>query len=96
MKKAVWISFGAATVGVNLAAEAVEYFTTTDIVPLFRIMLILGILFISMVFIGALVLVSAAEEEKPLAGTVSNTLGADKTALPVATIEDKDPQEVGK
>ena len=41
MKKAVWISFGAATVGVNLAAEAVEYFTTTDIVPLFRVMLIL-------------------------------------------------------
>jgi hypothetical protein len=96
MKKAVWISFGAATVGVNLAAEAVEYFTTTDIVLLFRVMLILGILFISMVFIGALVLVSAAEEEKPLAGTVNNTLGADKTALPATTNEGKDSQEVGK
>ncbi len=79
MKKAVWIAFGAATVGVNLAAEAVEYFTDTDIVPLFRVMLIMGILFISMVFLGALALVTAAEEEKPLAGTVTNTLGADKS-----------------
>jgi hypothetical protein len=32
-----------------------------------------------MVFLGAYALVSAAEEEKPLAGSVNNTLGADKT-----------------
>lgn len=96
MKKAVWISFGAATVGVNLAAEAVEYFTTTDIVPLFRVMLIMGILFISMVFLGALALVSAAEEEKPLAGTVSNTLGADKTASSVVKEEGVGSREAGK
>jgi len=61
MKKAVWIAFGAAIVGVNGAAEAVEYFTDTEL------------------FLGAYALVSAAEEEKPLAGSVNNTLGADKT-----------------
>jgi len=43
------------------------------------VMLIMGVLFIAMVFLGAYALVSAAEEEKPLAGSVSNTLGADKT-----------------
>ena len=79
MKKAVWIVFGAAIVGVNGAAEAVEYFTNTELVSYFRVMLIMGVLFIAMVFLGAYALVSAAEEEKPLAGSVSNTLGADKT-----------------
>ena len=79
MKKAVWIVFGAAIVGVNGAAEAVEYFTNTELVAYFRVMLIMGVLFIAMVFLGAYALVSAAEEEKPLAGSVSNTVGADKT-----------------
>jgi hypothetical protein len=82
MKKAVWIAFAAAIVGVNLAAEAVEYLTDTAIVAYLRVMLIMGILFISMVFLGALTLVRAAEQEKPLAGTVSNTLGADKREKP--------------
>jgi hypothetical protein len=80
MKKAVWIAFGAAIVGVNAAAEAVEFFTDTELVAYFRVMLIMGVLFITMVFLGAYALVSAAEEEKPLAGSVHNTLGADKTA----------------
>jgi hypothetical protein len=77
MKKAVWVAFGAAIVGVNGAA--VEYFTDTELVAYFRVMLIMGVLFIAMVFLGAYALVSAAEEEKPLAGSVNNTLGADKT-----------------
>ena len=82
MKKAVWIAFGAAIVGVNAAAEAVEYFTDTELVAYFRVMLIMGVLFITMVFLGAYALVSAAEEEKPLAGSVHNTLGADKKIPP--------------
>ena len=52
---------------------------TPKLVAYFRVMLIMGVLFIAMVFLGAYALVSAAEEEKPLAGSVSNTLGADKT-----------------
>ena len=52
-------------------------------------MLIMGVLFIAMVFLGAYALVSAAEEEKPLAGSVHNTLGADKTA---AAANRKPPQ----
>ena len=87
MKKAVWIAFGAAILGVNAAAEAVEYFTDTELVAYFRVMLIMGVLFIVMVFLGSYALVSAAEEEKPLAGSVNNTLGADKTK---ATAPDKD------
>lgn len=82
MKKAVWIAFAAAIVGVNLVAEAAEYFTDARFVPYLRVMLIMGILFISMVFLGALNLVRAAETEKPLAGSVNNTLGADKTDEP--------------
>ncbi len=54
MKKAVWIAFGAAIVGVNAAAEAVEYFTDTELVAYFRVMLIMGVLFITMVFFGSL------------------------------------------
>ncbi len=65
MKKAVWLAFGAAIVGVNAAAEAVEYFTDTELVAYFRVMLIMGVLFIAMIFLGAYALVSAAEEEKP-------------------------------
>lgn len=82
MKKAVWIAFAAAIIVVNAAAEAVEYFTDTDIVPYFRVMLIMGIVFISLVFLGALALVGVFETEKPLAGSVNNTLGADKTTKP--------------
>jgi hypothetical protein len=77
MKKAVWLAFGAAILGVNAAAEAVEYFTDTELVAYFRVMLIMGVLFIAMIFLGAYALVSAAEEEKPLAGSVHNTLGTD-------------------
>ena len=44
MKKAVWIAFGAAIVGVNAAAEAVEYFTDTELVAYFRVMLIMGVI----------------------------------------------------
>jgi hypothetical protein len=80
MKKAVWLAFGAAILGVNAAAEAVEYFTDTELVAYFRVMLIMGVLFIAMIFLGAYALVSAAEEEKPLAGSVHNTLGTDRTA----------------
>jgi hypothetical protein len=67
MKKAVWLAFGAAILGVNAAAEAVEYFTDTELVAYFRVMLIMGVLFIAMIFLGAYALVSAAEEEKALA-----------------------------
>ena len=78
MKKAVWISFAISLVLVNLIAELTFYLTGVNIVMLIRIILILGITMITAVFAGTIMLVSKLEEEKPLSGRVSNTLGADK------------------
>ena len=78
MKKAVWISFAISLVLVNLLAETVFYFAGISIVMLVRIIVILGITLITAVFAGTIMLVSKLEEEKPLSGRVSNTLGADK------------------
>ena len=78
MKNAVWITFAIALVVVNLVAEGLFYFTGFNIVMFFRITLILGITVIASVFVGAIMLISKLEEEKPLSGRVKNTLGADK------------------
>jgi len=45
---------------------------------LFRIALVMGITVIASVFVGAMLLIGTLEEEKPLSGHVSDTLGADK------------------
>lgn len=78
MKKIVWLTFGIALVLVNVIAEAVFYFTGMEIIMFFRITLILGIVVIATIFGGALALVGALEEEKPLSGHVRDTLSRDK------------------
>jgi len=78
MKKAVWITLIVSLVLVNLIAEAVFYFSGTYINMIFRISLVMGITAIASVFTGAILLIGKLEEEKPLSGHVSDTLGADK------------------
>ncbi len=78
MKKIVWISFGIALVLVNAIAEIGEYFTGIEIHMFLRIAIIIGITMGSFVLGGASVLINAMDQEKPLAGTVRDTLGADR------------------
>jgi hypothetical protein len=78
MKKAVWITLIVSLVLVNLIAEAVFYFSGTYINMFFRISLVMGITAIASVFTGAILLIGKLEEEKPLSGHVSDTLGGDK------------------
>lgn len=78
MKHAVWITLLIAAVVVNVAAELVFYFSDVYIAMFNRIVLITGITIISAVFVGAILLVGVLEGEKPLSGSVRDTLGADK------------------
>ena len=78
MKKIVWISFGAALILVNAIAELGEYLTGIEIHLFLRIAIIVGITMGSFILGGASVLINAMDKEKPLAGTVRNTLGADR------------------
>lgn len=78
MKHAVWITLLVALVVVNIAAELAFYFSGVYIGMLFRIALVMGITIIASVFVGAMLLIGTLEEEKPLSGHVSDTLGADK------------------
>ena len=78
MKHAVWITLLVALVVVNVAAELAFYFSGVYIGMLFRIALVMGITIIASVFVGAMLLIGTLEEEKPLSGHVSDTLGADK------------------
>tara|TARA_B110000858_G_scaffold115070_1_gene131489 strand:+ start:118 stop:363 length:246 start_codon:yes stop_codon:yes gene_type:complete len=78
MKHVVWITLLIALVVVNVAAELVFYFSGVYVAMFYRIVLITGITLISAVFVGALLLVRILDEEKPLSGQVSDTLGADK------------------
>ncbi|MDG2337310.1 MAG: hypothetical protein P8N94_04890 [Gammaproteobacteria bacterium] len=78
MKHAVWITLLVALVVVNVAAELAFYFSGVYIGILFRIALVMGITIIASVFVGAMLLIGTLEEEKPLSGHVSDTLGADK------------------
>jgi uncharacterized membrane protein len=75
MKKAVWITLIVSLVLVNLIAEAGFYFSGTYINMFFRISLVMGITAIASVFTGAILLIGKLEEEKPLSGHVSDTLG---------------------
>lgn len=78
MKHAVWVTLLVALVVVNVAAELAFYFSGVYIGMLFRIALVMGITVIASVFVGAMLLIGTLEEEKPLSGHVSDTLGADK------------------
>ena len=78
MKHAVWITLLVALVVVNVAAELAFYFSGVYIGMLFRIALVMGITIIASVFVGAMLLIGTLEEEKPMSGHVSDTLGADK------------------
>ena len=78
MKHAVWVTLLVALVVVNVAAELAFYFSGVYIGMLFRIALVMGITIIASVFVGAMLLIGTLEEEKPLSGHVSDTLGADK------------------
>lgn len=78
MKKIVWISFGIALVLVNAIAIIGEYFTGIEIHMFLRIAIIFGITIGSFVLGGASVLINTMDKEKPLAGTVRDTLGADR------------------
>ena len=78
MKNTVWIVLGISLVLVNVAAELAFYFTGFNIVMIFRIALILGITTIAAIFVGANMLIDKLEEEKPLAGHVRDTIGADR------------------
>lgn len=65
MKKTILITLLAAMVVVNLAAWAVDQYSSVYIALPFRIALILGITAIAAIFSGAAALVNAAEQEKP-------------------------------
>lgn len=78
MKHAVWITLLASLVVVNVAAELVFYFSDVYIAMFYRIVLVTGITVISAIFVGAIMLIGVLEDEKPLSGSVHDTLGADK------------------
>ena len=68
MKKAVWITFFVAIVGVNLVCW-VGYQLTGIYVPIFlRLTVILGLTVMATVFAGTFMLIEKLEQEKPLAG----------------------------
>ncbi len=78
MKKTVWICFGIALVLINVIAEAGEYYTGIEVHTFLRIAIIFGITMGALIFSGAFSLINTMDREKPLAGTVRNTLGADR------------------
>ena len=78
MKKTVWICFGIALILVNVIAEAGEYYTGIEIHTFLRVAIIFGITMGAFIFSGAFSLINTMDKEKPLAGTVRDTLGADR------------------
>ena len=66
MKKIIWISFITSLVLVNAVAWLVGYYTGFYILMIHRLTLVLGILFITIIFTGASALISKLDNEKPL------------------------------
>lgn len=79
MKKAVWIAFGVSIVLVNLAAWLVNQLTGVEIIMFFRVTLILGITLITTIFAGSFVLINKMDEERPLTGHATDSVGSDKS-----------------
>jgi|TARA_B110000977_G_C10818046_1_gene393037 hypothetical protein len=78
MAKYVWKTCFVALITMIAIAEIGEHLTGTHIPWVMRLSLVLGIT-VGMSFLkSTLNLVTALEEEKPLAGTVRNTLGPDR------------------
>lgn len=78
MRKTVWISFGIALVLVNGIAEIGYYYTGIEIHMFLRVAIIFAVTMGAFVFSGTFALLNAMDSEKPLAGTVRDTLGADR------------------
>ncbi len=78
MKHAVWVTLLVSLLIINIAAELVFYFSGVYIVMSYRLVLVTGITVIAAIFVGAILLIGKLEEEKPLSGHVSDTLGADR------------------
>ena len=78
MKKIVWTAFGVSLVLINVIAEIGFYYSGVYIHMFFRIALIVGVTGGVAVLGGTFKLIDALETEKPLSGTVRDTLGADR------------------
>tara|TARA_X000000950_G_scaffold235463_1_gene285914 strand:- start:669 stop:914 length:246 start_codon:yes stop_codon:yes gene_type:complete len=78
VKKIVWTAFGTSFVLVNVIAEVGAYYTGIYIHMFFRIALIVGVTLGATVLGGTFKLIDVLDQEKPLAGTVKDTLGADR------------------
>ena len=78
MKKVVWTAFGISFALVNIIAEVGAYYTGIYIHMFFRIALIVGVTLGATVLGGTFKLIDVLDQEKPLAGTVKDTLGADR------------------
>lgn len=78
MKKTVWICFGIALVLVNVIAEVGYYYTGIYVEMLLRISLIFGITMGVTILASSINLVQNLDKEKPLSGTVKDTLGPDR------------------
>lgn len=78
MKKIVWTAFGITLVLVNVIAEVGAYYTGIYIHQFFRIALIIGVTLGVTVLGGTFKLIDVLDQEKPLAGTVRDTLGTDR------------------
>lgn len=90
MAKYVWKTCFVALITMIAIAEIGEYLTGTHIPWVMRLSLVLGMT-VGMTFLkSTLNLVTAMEEEKPLAGTVRNTLGPDRSP---ATLNQGEPIE---
>lgn len=68
MKKAVWISFFAALVVVNLLAEAMNYFAGVQVAMFYRLVFVLSVTVVAAVFAGSTLLVSKLGTERPMSG----------------------------
>ncbi|MEC7998029.1 MAG: hypothetical protein VX166_09585 [Pseudomonadota bacterium] len=78
MKKIVWTAFGVSLVLINVVAEIGFYYSVVYIHMFFRIALIVGVT-VGLALLGCTFkMIDSLETEKPLSGTVRDTLGADR------------------
>jgi hypothetical protein len=92
MKKVIWITLGTSLVLVNLAAWLAERYSGFYIEIVYRFILILGITFITAIFVGAFLLVNKFEEEQPLTGNTKNTLQSESDHDNTHKESSKNPQ----
>ena len=78
MKKIIWTAFGLSLVLINVIAEVGYYYTGIYIHMFFRIALVVGVTVGVGILGGSFKLIDALDTEKPLSGTVRDTLGADR------------------